>query len=90
MRRAEQSPQLCAFRSLTSVAMDDEERREEAIWRATVLGPLVSARLEHGDVRRLCEEAAARVLERLDGRADEVSWRTIESWYYAHKAQGQG
>ena len=45
--------------------MDDEERREEAIWRATVLGPLVSARLEHGDVRRLCEEAAARVLEML-------------------------
>jgi len=68
--------------------MDDEERREEAIWRATVLGPLVSARLEHGDVRRLCEEAAARVLERLDGRADKVSWRTIEGWYYDHKSHG--
>jgi len=68
--------------------MDDEERREEAIWRATVLGPLVSARLEHGDVRRLCEEAATRVLERLDGRADKVSWRTIEGWYYAHKSEG--
>ena len=87
-RRAERSPQLCAYRSPTPECMDDEERRDEAIWRATVLGPLVSARLEHGDVRRLCEEAAARVLERLDGRADEVSWRTIESWYYAHKAHG--
>ncbi len=68
--------------------MDDEERREEAIWRATVLGPLVSARLEHGDVRRLCEEAAARVLERLDGRAEKVSWRTIEAWYYAYRSRG--
>lgn len=68
--------------------MDDDERREEAIWRATVLGPLVSARLEHGDVRGLCEEAAARVLERLDGRPGKVSWRTIESWYYAYQAHG--
>jgi transposase InsO family protein len=68
--------------------MDEEERREEAIWRATVLGPLVSARLEHGDVRQFCEEAAARVLERLDGRAEKISWRTIESWYYAHKSDG--
>ncbi|NOY91669.1 MAG: transposase [Deltaproteobacteria bacterium] len=73
---------------LYTVLMDDEERREEAIWRATVLGPLVSARLEHGDVRRLCEEAAARVLERRDGRSDKVSWRTIETWYYAYKAHG--
>ena len=71
------SPHLYATRSPTPVAMDEEERREEAIWRATVLGPLVSARLEHGDVRRLCEEAAARLLERLDGRAEKISWRTI-------------
>ena len=43
--------------------MDEEERREEAIWRATVLGPLVSARLEQDDVRRLCEDATARLLD---------------------------
>jgi len=27
------------------------------LWRYSVLGPLVSAKLEHGDVRRLCEKA---------------------------------
>jgi len=53
-----------------------------------VLGPLVSARLEHGDVRQLCEEAADRVLERPNGHADKISWRTIETWYYAYKAHG--
>mgnify|MGYP002629505858 CR=1 FL=1 len=68
--------------------MDDEKRREVAIWRATVLGPLVSARLERGDVRGLCEEAAARVREHPDGQLVRVSWRTIESWYYAYKARG--
>ncbi len=40
--------------------MDDERRREWALFRVTVLGPLVSARLEHGDVRALCEAAAGR------------------------------
>lgn len=59
-----------------------------AIWRATVLGPLVSARLEHGDVRGLCEQAAARLHEHPDGRLIRVSWRTIESWLYAYKARG--
>ena len=39
-------------------------------------------------MRRLCEEAAARLLERLDGRAEKISWRTIESWYYAYKSDG--
>jgi len=68
--------------------MDDEERRQVAIWRATVLGPLVSARLEHGDVRALCEQAASRLHERPDGRLVRVSWRTVEAWYYAHRARG--
>lgn len=68
--------------------MNDEERREEAVWRVTVLGPLVSARLDHGDVRRLCEEAAARVLRGPDGELREVSWRTVEAWYHTYKAHG--
>jgi len=59
-----------------------------AIWRATVLGPLVSARLEHGDVQRLCKEAAQRMREEPDGRLVKVSWRTVESWYYDYKADG--
>jgi transposase InsO family protein len=68
--------------------MNEDERRKEAIWRVMVLGPLVSARLAHGDVRQLCEEAAARVLEGPDGDLREVSWRTIESWYYIYKTHG--
>lgn len=53
-----------------------------------MLGPLVSARLEHGDVRALCEQAATRLHEHPDGRLLRISWRTIETWYYAHKAAG--
>ena len=67
---------------------ENERRKEEAIWRVMVLGPLVSARLEHGDVRQLCEQAAARVLKGPDGEIRQVSWRTIESWYYKYKTHG--
>lgn len=68
--------------------MNDKERREEAVWRVMVLGPLVSARLEHGDVRAHCEQAAARVLRGPDGELREVSWRTIEAWYHTYKSDG--
>ena len=40
--------------------MDPNRRRAVAIWRMNILGPLVSARLEHGDKRELLEEAASR------------------------------
>ena len=68
--------------------MDDEQRRQIAIWRVTVLGPLVSARLEHGDVRALCEAAAARRWEHPDGRLVTLSWRTVERWHYAYRRGG--
>ena len=41
--------------------MDDETRQQVALWRLGVLGPLMSARLEHGDVRGYVREAATRV-----------------------------
>lgn len=68
--------------------MDDKTKRAMALWRLGVLGPLVSARLEHGDRVRLFEEIAARVHQKPDGEAVELSARTVESWYYAHKQGG--
>jgi transposase InsO family protein len=68
--------------------MDDDDRERIALWRLGVLGPLVSARLEHGDRRACFREAAARVHEQPDGQLVRLSARTIESWYYAHKRGG--
>lgn len=53
-----------------------------ALWRVAVLGPLISARLAHGDRGELCREAAARTHQRPDGRWVRLSARTIEAWYY--------
>lgn len=40
--------------------MEDDDRRAIALFRFGVLGPLVSARLEHGDRAAYFAEAAAR------------------------------
>ena len=68
--------------------MDDKTKREIALWRLGVLGPLVSARLEHGDRQQLFQEIAARTHQMPDGKVVELSARTIESWYYAHRHGG--
>jgi len=68
--------------------MNEERRLQEALWRYSVLGPLVSAELEHGDVRRLCEAAAERLHRKPTGQRVRLSARTIEGWYYAYKADG--
>lgn len=68
--------------------MDDGERQKVALWRMGVLGPLVSARLEHGDRRAYCEAAAERWHEPPDGELRKLSARTIEGWYHAFRRGG--
>src|SRR5262249_61851300 len=69
--------------------MDDEAKREIALFRLGVLGPLVSARLEHGDRTAYFVEAASRRhVMPPDGRIVRLSARTIEAWYYLHKHGG--
>ena len=68
--------------------MDNERKREIALWRFSVLGALVSARLSHGDRQAHFEQAAKRRYEMPGGKLVTLSPRTIESWYSAHKHGG--
>jgi len=68
--------------------MDDDTRHKLALWRFSILGPLVSARLSHGDRQAFFALAAQRVHERPDGALVRVSARTIEGWYRAYLAGG--
>src|SRR5213594_2400808 len=68
--------------------MKHDDKQAVALWRLGVLGPLASARLDHGDRRRYFEEAAARTHERPDGTRVRLSTRTIEAWYHAHRRGG--
>jgi transposase InsO family protein len=66
----------------------DGEPKKKALWRLGVLGPLISARLQHGDRRKLFQEAAARSYEDADGRRVELTVRTVEEWYYRFRHGG--
>ena len=69
--------------------MDHEDRRKIALWRYSILGPLVSARLEYGDRREHFLHAAQRLYDHpLRDRKVRVSPRTIEDWYYAYLSAG--
>lgn len=68
--------------------MKYDDKQAVALWRLGVLGPLISARLEHGDRRRYIDEAAMRTHERPDGCRIRLSARTIEAWYYAYRLGG--
>jgi putative transposase len=68
--------------------MDEKARQQLALFRIAVLGPLVGARLEHGELVELCREAAARTWELPSGAVIEVSARTIEDWFYAYQRGG--
>jgi len=68
--------------------MDETARQKLALFRIAVLGPLVGARLEHGELVELCREAATRTWELPGGAVVEVSARTIEDWFYAYQRGG--
>jgi transposase InsO family protein len=69
--------------------MQEADRRTQwALWRFSVLGPLVSSRLEHGDRRALFRLAAQRTHVDPDGRAVKLSARTVEAWFYAWRRGG--
>ena len=68
--------------------MDEEHKRKIALCRFAMLGPLVSARLEHGDLRQMFKQAAARTYERWDGKLVRINARTFEDWHYRYKSGG--
>ncbi|MHB8876694.1 MAG: helix-turn-helix domain-containing protein [Myxococcaceae bacterium] len=71
-----------------TAGMDEKSRQQLALFRIAVLGPLVGARLEHGDLVEACREAAQRTWELPSGELVEVSARTIEEWHYLYQHGG--
>jgi transposase InsO family protein len=66
----------------------DDNPLDLALWKLSVLGPLISARLEHGDRVAWFQETAERLHQRPDGRVVKLSPRTIAAWFYAYRRGG--
>ncbi len=71
-----------------NVVMKHDDKEAMALWRLGVLGPLTSARLEHGDRERFFKEAASRVHEQPDGERIKISARTVEAWFHTWRHGG--
>ena len=68
--------------------MEHDDKTEVALWRFSVMGSLVSVHRKHGDLTRLCDEAASKLYERSDGRHVSLKARTIEAWFYLYSEGG--
>ncbi len=66
-----------------------KEIHPKALFRLSVLGPLVSReRLVHGELQSLIRELAQREYAIPDSRRHLLGEKTIEAWYYAWRREG--
>lgn len=68
--------------------MNEDDRNRIALWRLSVLGPLISAHLEHGDRTDHFRRAVQLTYALPDGRRVRLSARTIEAWFYDWRRKG--
>lgn len=69
-------------------SMSTKEQDIIARWRLSILGPLVSARLDHGDRSNHFNQAAKLEYDHPDGQVVRPTARTIEGWYYQYLKGG--
>lgn len=85
---AKKIPPNMAGQVLYLDAMDETARENVALWRLGVLGPLCSAKLEHGDLKACFLAAAQRVYVDPEGHPVQMAARTVEEWYYTYRRHG--
>ena len=68
--------------------MDQKRREEEALFRLTIIGPVINRTLKRGELRPLLEALAAKTYTGPDGNPRIVSWRTLENWVGVYRKVG--
>lgn len=68
---------------------NDRSREKEALFRLSVLGPVISRKLKRGELLRTLKEIAAQSFEDpVTGLPRRIARKTLEEWYYRHRRQG--
>lgn len=68
--------------------MNDERRREEALFRYAVLGDLLHRSLRRGELGRALGERARKVWKGPDGQQRRIAKKTLEEWLYRYRKRG--
>ncbi|RMF53261.1 MAG: hypothetical protein D6746_15840 [Bacteroidetes bacterium] len=67
---------------------DDDPRRQEALFRYSVLGSVLAKDLARGELKPMLQGLAAQEWLDATGAVRQPAWRTIEEWYYRYKRGG--
>jgi len=73
----------------TKDEQNDRNREQEALFRLSVLGPVISRKLKRGELLRTLKEIAGQSFEDpVTGLPRRIARKTLEEWYYRHRRQG--
>ena len=68
--------------------MNDQRRKEVALFRLAVLGDLIHTEQRHGGLRRALQAKSREVWLCPDGRSRRIAVKTIQSWLYSYRKRG--
>ncbi len=68
--------------------MNEERRKEEALFRYAVLGDLLHRGLRRGELGRVLTERARKQWKGPDGRPRRIAKKTLEEWFYRYRNGG--
>jgi putative transposase len=68
--------------------MNDDERNQEALFRHSILGELLSRKLRRGQLRAALKQLAQQTYQDQKERSRRVAYKTLEQWYYKYRNRG--
>lgn len=68
--------------------MNDDRRKEVALFRLAVLGDLVHVQLRRGALRAALKKKSKEQWVCPDGKTRKIAAKTIESWLYSYRSRG--
>src|SRR3989441_3937469 len=68
--------------------MNEDERNQEALFRHSILGELLSRKLRRGQLRPVLKQLTQKTYEDQHGRSRRVAYKTLEEWYYKYRNGG--
>ena len=68
--------------------MNEDERNQEALFRHSILGELLSRKLRRGQLRPALKQLTQKTYEDQHGRSRRVAYKTLEEWYYKYRNRG--
>lgn len=68
--------------------MNDDDRTQEALFRHSILGDILSRKLQQGELRHSLAELSQKTFEDYRKRSRRIAHKTLEEWFYKYRHGG--